>query len=217
MQSEKLMLSTMLKYQIDLNDVFDPNWRKETRNYMRCSGVESAELIDHHGYKWWKKQTKNIGQMQLEVVDIIHFYLSQFARNWLVFESAEEQLHLAWAIKDRSIVFDGKTYHLDELDYLEKIDLMMGSSVSKRINFELYRDVMRGSEMSFNSLYRLYAGKNVLNLFRQHNGDKKGTYTKIWSNKEDNEYLTELMATWKEDEGMDVLYARLEQAYKANT
>jgi hypothetical protein len=43
----------------------------------------------------------------------------------------------------------------------------------------------------------MYIGKNALNIFRQNNGYKDGTYVKIWSDKEDNEYLTHFLKTAK--------------------
>ena len=51
----------------------------------------------------------------------------------------------------------------------------------------------------FNTLYRNYVGKNVLNLFRQENGYKDGTYKKIWNGEEDNEVLARLMLDMNSD------------------
>jgi hypothetical protein len=38
-------------------------------------------------------------------------------------------------------------------------------------------------------LFRMYKAKNILNIFRQHNGYKEGTYIKTWDGMEDNDYL----------------------------
>ena len=47
---------------------------------------------------------------------------------------------------------------------------------------------------SFDQLYRMYVGKNVLNFFRQDHGYKEGTYVKVWGGREDNEHLSDLLA-----------------------
>ena len=57
-----------------------------------------------------------------------------------------------------------------------------------------FANVMALIEMDFDSLYRTYVGKNVLNFFRQDNGYKEGTYVKNWAGREDNEHLVELVA-----------------------
>ena len=52
---------------------------------------------------------------------------------------------------------------------------------------------MSDIEMTFESLYISYVGKNVLNFFRQDHGYQDGTYKKIWGDKEDNEVLVEII------------------------
>jgi hypothetical protein len=69
--------------------------------------------------------------------------------------------------------------------------------------------------LSSEDLLKLYVGKNVLNEFRQHNGYKEGTYIKVWSGKEDNEYLTDIMNNVKLDSEnlKDDVYQALRAAY----
>lgn len=207
-------LATMLHYQEQLNNVFDPEWRINRHSYLRAATVEGAEFIEHHGYKWWKAQRKDVVQMQLELVDVIHFYLSEVARIANDPEKAKVALLEAWGQEEAVVMFDGQAYVLADLPTLEKVDLMIGLACAKRISWSLYRAVMADAGMSFDQLYAIYAAKNVLNLFRQHNGDKQGTYIKIWSGREDNLFLEDLMQNWQPDHGMDVLYARLSECYK---
>jgi len=49
--------------------------------------------------------------------------------------------------------------------------------------------------LSFLELNKLYIGKNVLNLFRQDNGYKEGTYIKIWNGEEDNIHMIRILDT----------------------
>ena len=58
-----------------------------------------------------------------------------------------------------------------------------------------HQDSMWALPMSFEDLYTIYVPKNVLNVFRQENGYKEGTYRKSWAGREDNEHLAELAQT----------------------
>lgn len=207
-------LISMLTYQEALNDVFDPQWRVNRHAYLRAAVVEGSEMIEHHGFKWWKKQTKEQVQMQLELVDIAHFYLSEVARVANEHDAAVNNLITGWMVNDDSIFFDGKTYVIEELDALMRMELLVGLAVSRRVSWTLFRRLMVDSDITFTQLYRMYAAKNVLNLFRQHNGDKQGQYIKVWSGREDNLYLEDLMKTWKDEETMDQLYDRLKELYQ---
>lgn len=205
-------LCNMLKYQKMLNDVFDPKWRENRHQYLRAAVVEGAEMIDHHGYKWWKKQVKDVPQMHLELVDIMHFYLSEVAR--LEGEESEAALVSQWLADDAVLIFDGKTYDLRSIDLLDQIELIIGLSVSRRMSWSLFRAIMDGAGMSFADLHFQYAAKNVLNLFRQHHGDKTGEYIKKWNGIEDNVYLVELMNNTQGDIDMDKLYQDLDVLYR---
>ena len=215
-ESNKQLLATMLKYQNELNDVFDPGWEsKHHREYFRAIMVEGGEAVAHFNYKWWKKHVEvDIGQAFLEVVDVLHFVLSEISRldNG---NGSTERLFALWDDQSRDILFDDKNYNLDSIDLMRKLDLLVGLSVSHRINFELIRDIIKDLGFTFADAYRVYAGKNVLNLFRQRNGDKQGTYIKVWSGREDNVFLDELMQDWTVEQGMDALYAKLEECYKS--
>ncbi|MEE6534390.1 dUTP diphosphatase, partial [Campylobacter coli] len=60
-------------------------------------------------------------------------------------------------------------------------------------------------------LYKTYIGKNILNIFRQNNGYKQGTYKKDWNGKEDNEVLAEIL---EQELDFDTIYKKLEEYYK---
>lgn len=214
MTSTHTMLTTMMVYQQALNDVFDPAWRVNRHQYLRAASVECSEMQDHYHYKWWKKQESDIGQTKLELVDMAHFLMSEIARLESNSQAAAKVLLRLWDACEPVIVFDSKQYTLSELDVLEKMDLLKGLCCAKRVDFTVFRSIMDDIGMTFEDLYRVYAAKNVLNLFRQRNGYKDGSYVKIWSGREDNVYLSELLETWQEAEGMDALYDRLTDCYR---
>ena len=43
---------------------------------LRAVAIEGAEAIEHHGWKWWKNR-KDLAQLQMELIDIWHFLLSE--------------------------------------------------------------------------------------------------------------------------------------------
>ena len=45
--------------------------------------------------------------------------------------------------------------------------------------------------MNWDLFFAQYVKKNILNIFRQKNGYKEGTYHKEWFNQEDNVFLIE--------------------------
>jgi hypothetical protein len=74
---------------------------------------------------------------------------------------------------------------------------------------------MAASDLSFEQLYRMYVGKNVLNFFRQDHGYKDGSYIKIWAGREDNEHLSDLLVRLDPNQAdfADAVYRALAEAY----
>ena len=67
--------------------------------------------------------------------------------------------------------------------------------------------------LSFEELYSLYIGKNVLNQFRQDNGYKEGTYIKMWNGEEDNVIMQDKMKELGDTVTFDTLYNELNNVY----
>ena len=209
---------TMLSLQSAMNAKVDPDWVAARYPYMRAVVIEAAEAIEHHGWKWWKKQEKDLPQLQMELIDIWHFLLSQILLNEGGSEPAallklNEQLK---AIENSNQVdFDGKSYTLSSMDLLEQIELLIGISAARRIEMSVFASIMSNCEMSWTELYCQYVGKNVLNFFRQDHGYQDGSYQKMWNGREDNEYLVEVMADLEpsDAEYEDKLYSALRKHY----
>src|SRR4249920_3332277 len=66
----------MLQMQDRMNSRIHENWAEQNFEWYRAIWIECGELLDHYGYKWWKKQESDLPQVQLEVIDIWHFGLS---------------------------------------------------------------------------------------------------------------------------------------------
>ena len=197
------MLDTMARMQEAHNRQVHADWRVKHYEYYRAVWIECAELLDHFGWKWWKRQVPDLAQVKLELVDIWHFGLSELLRADAVRPELADALDVS---------------PLEEPDpegLRQAVEALAGACLaSKGFSVERFADVMRALPMSFDELFRLYVGKNVLNGFRQDHGYKDGTYRKTWAGREDNEHLMELL------DGVDVpataaadLYAKLEARY----
>ena len=189
-------LSTMLSLQDAMNKKVNPDWLDAGYAYLRAAMIEAVEGIEHHGWKWWKAQHKDLGQLQMELIDIWHFALSA-----IIIEFKGDITKTADTIAEQlvsgrlTVSFDGKEYAFTELDILDNLELMTGLCAAKRFDVPLFIKIVEQAEMDSDELYRQYVGKNVLNFFRQDHGYKEGSYHKLWQGREDNEHLVEVLAT----------------------
>ena len=174
---------TMLDLQDRMNTKVHPEWREQGFEWYRAAWIECAELMDHAGYKWWKHADPDMEQIQLEVVDIWHFGLSAMICGC---DSLDE---LAAQIADDLSAMPR------ESSLLEATEILAESCITTQsFSTSAFLGLMAASDLSFEQLYRMYVGKNVLNFFRQDHGYKDGSYIKIWAGREDNEHLSDLLA-----------------------
>lgn len=208
----KQKIIDMLALQEQINTQVHPQWRQQGFEWYRAIWIESAELLDHYGWKWWKQQTPDLPQVQLELVDIWHFGLSMLLQQTQDIDSLGQVL--AGQLKNT-----GKS----DSDFAETLEEFVAKTVAeKRFDVQLFAQLVQLAEMSFDDLYDMYVGKNVLNRFRQDHGYKEGSYQKDWAGREDNVHLAELLAGAKNnqpDEGVNFLewlYEQLSQRYSQN-
>jgi dimeric dUTPase (all-alpha-NTP-PPase superfamily) len=200
----KTQIMAMLALQDSMNSKVHAQWREQGYEWYRAIWVECAELMDHYGWKWWKKQQPDVEQVKLELIDIWHFGLSDL----LMQHDSVDVLAatLETALRENYVVQEFRT----ALENFVQITLN-----ARAFDLAAFAHLMAAAELDFDALYRGYVGKNVLNFFRQDHGYKDGSYSKNWAGREDNEHLVELAAeldangaTFKDD-----LYAGLEQRY----
>jgi dimeric dUTPase (all-alpha-NTP-PPase superfamily) len=210
--SERLaMLQTMASMQDEHNTLVHPQWRQQGYEYYRAMWVECAEMLDHFGWKWWKKQDPDLDQVKLELVDIWHFALSEMLRQDTVTPEIADALAAVEPMQEATPEAQAESFRL-------AIEALAASCLQTR-SFELpsFLDAMEALPMDLAELYALYIGKNVLNRFRQSNGYKTGDYRKLWNGREDNEHLIEVLEdlTVPAQELPDELYAQLQLRYDA--
>ena len=184
---ETNQISQMLTMQNAMNSRVSDTWRSNNYEWYRAIWVECAEMLDHHGWKWWKFQEIDVAQVQLELVDIFHFGLSLRLM-------ANENIDIV----ANELAQEISAHLLDttESDFKIALENLASSAVTdKRFNAQALADCMRLMHMDLNELFRQYVGKNTLNFFRQDHGYKEGSYIKIWHGEEDNEVLANLVNT----------------------
>ena len=201
----KQQIMTMLDLQNDMNTKVHADWRAQNFEWYRAIWIECAELLDHYGWKWWKKQTPDVDQIALELVDIWHFglslmLLSHDSKDVLV--DQVEQIFISPVMSD--------DFAIDLESFTEK------TLITKDFDLQGFARLMAGINMDFETLYVGYVGKNVLNFFRQDYGYKDGSYVKQWNGVEDNEHLVQIVSTLDTSSSAFAkdLYTQMELRYK---
>jgi dimeric dUTPase (all-alpha-NTP-PPase superfamily) len=202
-------LLSMLDMQNNMNLKVNMDWSKQNFAWYRAIWIESAELMDHYGWKWWKHQACDLDQVKLELIDIWHFGLSiiitKHGINEEIAESIESKLTQALATDT------------NQQEFLVSVEEFAAHTLAtKDFSIELFAEMLKGCEMDINELYQRYVGKNVLNFFRQDHGYQDGSYIKEWSGLEDNEHLVVIVSeldtdssTFKQD-----IYTSLLKRYR---
>lgn len=200
----KEKLQQMLDLQLSFNVKINPEWK--TVGYPYCDAIwtEAAEAFNHTAWEWWKNSTHtpDINQIKMELVDIWHFVMSEL----MTYEASEEMTHVG--IVDM-VNTDVSSMEIESLEFdikniAEAFKNIIRSAMlprdEKRIGIILstFIQALFVLKMDWADLYKLYVGKNTLNIFRQNNGYKTNTdaYKAQWAKpagKEDNEYLTEIL------------------------
>lgn len=207
-------LERCIELQKKFNAAMNPEWMTAGYAWKRAMWVEAAELADHIGYKWWKnvngKQDRE--QILLELVDILHFLLSD-----VIIDKPE---HTNYQICESLISaneFVSKRFQLngEKEDNLKAIeDFVFDCIENRRAVVKSYFVVVRNLGFIFDDIIDYYLGKNALNLYRLDHGYKSGDYQKIWQGKEDNVVLDEILKTGERD--FDTIYSMLNERYMQN-
>lgn len=182
-----------------------PQWQQQGHEYYRAIWVECAELLDHFGWKWWKKHAPDVDQVKLEIVDIWHFGLSDLIRDGRVDAT----------LADEIVGLIGR----NTPDFRTAVEALAARTLeTPRFDVERFFDVVNALPMTLDELFEIYIGKNVLNRFRQAHGYKSGEYHKVWDGREDNEHLAEIVSTLDPErpDYPEQVLAELESRYPSN-
>ena len=202
-------LLTMLTMQDSMNTKVHSQWSEQNFEWYRAVWIECAELMDHQGYKWWKRQDPDLEQVQLEVIDIWHFGMSALFAHYDNVTDIADAILSAWStIENQQLTVHQATE-----------ELAAWCLMHKSFSASHFWQLLVAVELDFEQLFVAYVGKNVLNFFRQDNGYKDGSYIKLWGGKEDNQHLVELTTELdtEADSFRDDLYNALSIRYQQLT
>lgn len=204
MKTEQLI--TMLQLQDRINTLVDPRWREAGNDWSLAIMIECGELIDHIGWKWWKKQEMNLPQAQVELVDIWHFFLSR------ALEASELDVdELAARLSDE--IYQCNRYGpAPSTVIITNARCVVEYAAKSEVYLCMLVRLWQQLSMTNDDLFRMYVGKAALNLFRQQHGYKEGTYIKTWLGREDNVWLEEILASGVTD--LDTILGRLDERYE---
>lgn len=210
------MLLAMLALQDNMNKKIDPDWILRRHAYLRAVLVEATEALEHYGWKWWKKQSPDMPQLRIELIDIWHFVLSEYLLRAGGDKAAAANAMLADWRSDYTLTFDGSQYDLNMLDMRQQLEMLAALAAVRRLNLPLLALLFAACGLTSAALYREYVSKNVLNHFRQDRGYKTGNYKKFWDGLEDNVHMAELLsANGAEEDLSSTLYQALAARYDA--
>lgn len=199
----------MMLMQDTINRQIDEDWAVKDREWYRAVWIECGELMEHYGgWKWWKKDSPDMEQVLLEIVDIWHFGLSS-----LLVTNHDMNLIAARVEKEWDTIEN-------DLDFHTAVERLAENALnSKTFPVPEFSSILRACGLSFEDLYKSYIGKNVLNRFRQNFGYKTGDYIKHWNGKEDNEVLSQVLSDLDlESENFEnKIYSILEAKYPGSS
>lgn len=179
-------IEQLMKAQDDLNKVYaGEDWATKGYDFLGYAAVETAELLNHHGGMFhYRKQEPDWPQIEMELVDILHFLLSAAIQTDLTAEALWEPVGMS------RLVVGEHTVH-------SRGKLLIHEATSNEpepwtcwVRFLLLVDQC---DFALDHIFNKYQLKYTLNRFRITNGSVTGGYKKVWSDgREDNEHLQEL-------------------------
>lgn len=226
---------TLIDYQTQANDVMAGDWLHTTNNelaYYRASFIELCEALMEIGYKWWKKEEPDTKKVLFELVDALHFVISDHIRYY----------HKRYRDLDRARAFLTNSFTTIYAPLPERVGRFSGQAGDPNIEeltlqdicdqaiFSYVRDgrsslpwlclLIERMQIPVEQVVYYYLAKNTLNKFRNANGQKEGTYVRKWNGKSDNEYLygfVDHAVAKQEDLSIDEIWQFLETEYSAAT
>lgn len=179
-------IEQLLKAQDDLNKIYaGEDWATKGYDFLGYAAVETAELLNHHGGMFhYRKQEPDWPQIEMELVDILHFLLSAAIVDSSSLDP-EDLLHFV----ERPV-----NHHKPLVDYAK--GLMHFCTQQAAHSVPAWREfvgLVRACDFTLDHIFNKYQLKYTLNRFRIANGSVTGGYRKVWADgREDNEHLQEL-------------------------
>lgn len=195
-------LLTQLKLQEEVNSKVNPDWLNAKQNWNLAIMMEQVEIIDHIGWKWWKKQDAvDNSAIKMELGDIWHFWLSSQIERYQALGFAELANKILEDLGEWSAGNDlVNTSHWNNSYAILRMESAIIHTLSSQFSLKIFMECMDYYALSWLELHEVFVTKNVLNIFRQDNGYKSGSYLKLWWGEEDNSHAMKILDAARERE-----------------
>lgn len=200
-------IQRMLQLQHACNLQVDPDYLTGSYPFLPMGSMKLA-LGAHPPTCPWTQRTSRSGvTAQAHLVDYWRFVLSH-----LLVQAGgdieEASAHLCWlcggnpgqrhpgapatGLVTTRIRFDGHDHELTHMTAVERIELLVGLSVARRIDLLLLDSVLEDFHMSWHDLYRLYMGNCMLDGIQRRNRRAQEDDIRIWGCGESHSYLVKV-------------------------
>jgi len=214
MEEAKLLVSMQDRLNVQ---TAGKDWKSQELNFARALRLEAAEAMESTPWKWWKKGTLDLRNLYIEAIDMLHFSISIAIMTKGESSSPESLVEecLAAADMDGANSVDLIKAIQERLDTIGEVSYVCYSPKGVSMVMKHLGSLFRYLGSGRDDIMRTYLGKSVLNLFRQKNGYKNGSYLKMWNGEEDNERMLRIVEELPVDKSMEKnIMCKLEAAYK---
>jgi len=192
-------------------------------NWNRCIYMECAEAIDSFNWKHWKNinNKDDIDNFIIEIVDIWHFIMSKLIEKFKddIIVDLNKFIYLIFYPMNKNYLI---TLNLNKQELKEKLlealENLMRNALNDKNCIMDFIYILNITELlydfTFNDLYKIYIGKNCLNIFRQNNGYKNNTYKKEWEEGYEDNFFMQQYINENEEITYEGLYDFLTNKYK---
>lgn len=240
MQPIVLLSESQIKVMFDLQHkcnqlLIAPDYLENTPenvDFALAADKEFFESLDHLSYKWWKKDSDNLDQVALEMVDVIHFGISHTILSHANNENAkalfkqpadmlikhlEQKSDTIMEIVQRAQEIAAENSLSPDQTVLNLITAYREDFINSHVGDKIVLACVIAYFCIYNAneIFNLYVAKNALNIFRAQNGYKDGSYIKMWNGMEDNKYVETYVAShdMSQPDAVDLLNAYLTTEY----
>lgn len=203
----KEQLKQIVGLQNNLNLLINPNWvdnaLDETYDYRTAASQELAEAVESFGFAWWTVRKLDMQNVLTELVDAMHFIISQHIAVVRHQCATDEELAdlLATRIEQRYHEVDQEPVEseVEVRRLLRKLQSAINVSEMPEVWSKFFA-VTKALSFSADHLCARYIAKNLLNSFRQANGYRQGEYRKHWyDGREDNSHVADYVDALAQD------------------
>ena len=145
------MIDAMVSMHDAHNSSAHADWMTRGFQWHRGLWTECAEVLDHYGWKWWKAQPCDLGQVRLELADIWLFGLSDLMTR----DGLDELADLPTLVNENT--------RTDPESFLKSIEGVAYHALRDRVfSVPAFAHAMSSLPISWEQLFCAHIGKNAL-------------------------------------------------------